>query len=157
MQRSLCTSKQVGGTYRAPSARRGLLPCTYRLPSARSGLLSFKRGLGQCRHRPKPFCGFKHAEPDVGGLSKWDDYQNLPFGAPGNHGPNICKEIGARKKRRRAKGCLYVWETAITMQRALCTFRGNGHPCRSPPRSLRDGQPLEPIRLNFKGVQSEPN
>ena len=53
MQRSLCTSKQVGGTYRAPSARRYLLPCTYRFPSARSGLLSFKCGPGFSRHRPK--------------------------------------------------------------------------------------------------------
>ena len=37
VQRILCTSRQAGWTYRAPSARPGLLPCTYRLPSARSG------------------------------------------------------------------------------------------------------------------------
>ena len=40
VQRIPCTSRQVGCTYRASSARLGLLPCTYRLPSARSGLLS---------------------------------------------------------------------------------------------------------------------
>ena len=41
VQRTLCTSRQVGWTYRAPSARPGLLPCTRGLPSARSGLLSW--------------------------------------------------------------------------------------------------------------------
>ena len=80
---------------------------------------------------------------EVGGCSKWDYYQNLPFGASGHHGSNICIEIGARASRRRAEGCLYVWdpctslETALTVQRALCTFRGEGHP-------VQKGHPCHP-------------
>ena len=94
------------------------------------------------------------------------------------HGSNICIEMGTPANRRRAGGGLYVWETAFTVQRALCTFMGKGHPvqmdpctswrqrspcrepsarsgvkvtpCRRPPLSLRNGQTLEPIRLNFK-------
>ena len=64
---------------------------------------------------------------------------------------NICIEIGARANRRRAEGCLYVWEivftvqrdpctsleTALTVQRALCTFRGEGHP-------VQKGHPCHP-------------
>ena len=72
-------------------------------------------------------------------LYKW--YQNLSFGASGDHGSNICIEIGARAIRRRAEGCLYVWETAFTVQRALCTFRGKGH-------HAQKGQKWVPIRLN---------
>ena len=63
---------------------------------------------------------------EVGGLSKWDYYQNLPFGASGDHRPNIFIEIGAWANRGRATGCLYVWETAFTVQRALRTFFGKG-------------------------------
>ena len=82
-------------------------------------------------------------------LYKW--YQNLSFGASGDHGSNICIEIGTRAIRRRAEGCLYVWEivftvqrdpctsleTAFTVQRALCTFRGEGHP-------VQKGHPCHP-------------
>ena len=57
---------------------------------------------------------------------KW--YQHWQFGASGDHGSNICIEIGARTNRRRAGGCLYVWETAVTVQRALCTFLGKSKP-----------------------------
>ena len=55
-------------------------------------------------------------------------YRNVPFGAYGDHEPNICIEIGAPANRRRAEGSLYVLETAFTVQRALCTFEGKGHP-----------------------------
>ena len=34
----------------------------------------------------------------------------------------------APANRRRAEGCVYVLETAFTVQRALCTFEGKGHP-----------------------------
>ena len=54
--------------------------------------------------------------------------RNVPFGAYGDHEPNICIEIGAPANRRRAEGSLYVLETAFTVQRALCTFEGKGHP-----------------------------
>ena len=82
---------------------------------------------------------------EVGGLSKWDYYQNLPFGASGDHGPNICIEIGARANRRRAEGCLYVWETAFTVQRALCTFRGKGHPVQRALRTFMGKGTMAPI------------
>ena len=45
----------------------------------------------------------KEQIPEVGRVSKCDYYQNLPFGASGDHGPNICIEIGARANRRRAE------------------------------------------------------
>ena len=74
----------------------------------------------------------------------------------GGHGPNICIEIGAPAKRIRAEGCLYVWETAFTVQRPLCTVGVKVTPCRRLPLSLRNGRPLEPIRLNFKGAKVKP-
>ena len=60
-------------------------------------------------------------------------------------------EISAPANCRRAKGCLYVWEivftvqrnpctsleTAFTVQRALRTFRGKGHP-------VQKGHPCHP-------------
>ena len=55
----------------------------------------------------------------------------------GGHGPNICIEIGAPANRIRAEGCLYVWETAFAVQRALRTFRGKGHP-------VQKGHPCHP-------------
>ena len=52
VHRSLCTPRQVGWTFRAPSARADLLPCTYRLPSARLGLLPWPRKtLAACKSR----------------------------------------------------------------------------------------------------------
>ena len=74
----------------------------------------------------------------------------------GGQGPNICIEIGAPANRRRAEGCVYVLETAFTVQRALCTFGVKVTPCRRPPLSLRNGQTLEPIRLNFKWAKGHP-
>ena len=86
--------------------------------------------------------------------TKW--YLNVPFGAYGDHGPNICIESGAPANRRRAEGCVYVLGKAFTVQRALCTFGSKGHPCRRPPLSRRNGQTLEPIRLNLKGAKGCP-
>ena len=82
---------------------------------------------------------------EVGGLSKWDYYQNLPFGASGDHGSNISVGIGARVNRRRAEGCLYVWEIAFTVQRALCTFRGKGHPVQRALRTFMGKGTMAPI------------
>ena len=82
---------------------------------------------------------------EVGGCSKWDYYQNLPFGASGHHGPNTCIEIGARANRRRAEGGLYVWGTAFTVQRALCTFRGKGHPVQRALRTFIGKGTMAPI------------
>ena len=79
------------------------------------------------------------------GLSKWDYSQNLPFGASGDHRPNICIEIGARANRGRARGCLYVWETAFTVQRALCTFIGKGHPMQRALGTFMDKGTMAPI------------
>ena len=59
---------------------------------------------------------------------KW--YQHWQFGASGDHGSNICIEIGTPANCRRAGGGLYVWETAFTVQRALCTFGVKVTPCR---------------------------
>ena len=86
--------------------------------------------------------------------AKWN--QNVPLGAYKDLGPNICIEIGAPPNRRRAEGSLYVLETAFTVQSALCTFGVKVTPCRRPPLSLRNGQTLEPIRLNFNWPQSSP-
>ena len=58
--------------------------------------------------------------------------RNVPFGAYGDHEPNICIEIGAPAIRRRAEGSLYVLETAFTVQRAFCTSEGKGQPLLSP-------------------------
>ena len=74
---------------------------------------------------------------------KW--YQHWQFGASGDHGSNICIEIGARANRRRAEGCLYVWETAFTVQRALCTFRGKGHPVQRALRTFIGKGTMAPI------------
>ena len=63
----------------------------------------------------------------------------------GGHGPNICIEIGARANRRRAEGCLYVWGTAFTVQRALCTFRGKGHPVQRALRTFIGKGTMAPI------------
>ena len=87
----------------------------------------------------------KEQTPEVGGLSKWDYYQNLPFGASGDHGPNICIETGVRTNRRRAEGCLYVWEIAFTVQRALCTFIGKGHPMQRALRKFMGKGTMAPI------------
>ena len=52
VQRYLYTSRQVSWTFRAPSARPDLLPCTYRLPSAWLGLLPWPRKtLAACKSR----------------------------------------------------------------------------------------------------------
>ena len=74
----------------------------------------------------------------------------------GRQGPNICIEIGAPANRRRAEGCVYVLETAFTVQRALCTFEVKVKPCRRPPLSLRNVQTLAPIGLNSKCVKTRP-
>ena len=87
----------------------------------------------------------KEQIPEVGGLSNWDYSQNLPFGASRDHGPNICIEIGARANRRRAEGCLYVWETAFTVQRALCTFIRKGHPVQRAIRTFMGKGTMAPI------------
>ena len=79
---------------------------------------------------------------------KW--YQHWQFGASGDHGSNICIEMGTPANRRRAGGGLYVWETAFTVQRALCTFWVKVTPCRRPPLSLRNVQTLVPINLNLQ-------
>ena len=63
----------------------------------------------------------------------------------GGHGPNICIEIGAPANRIRAEGCLYVWETAFTVQRALCTFRGKGHPVQRALRTFMGKGTMAPI------------
>ena len=62
-----------------------------------------------------------------------------------HHGPSICIEIGARANRRRAEGCLYVWETAFTVQRALCTFIGKGHPVQRALRTFMGKGTMAPI------------
>ena len=73
---------------------------------------------------------------------KW--YQHWQFGASGDHGSNICIEIGTPAIRRRAEGCLYVWETAFTVQRAL-TFRGKGHPVQRALRTFMGKGTMAPI------------
>ena len=83
-------------------------------------------------------------------------YRNVPFGAYGDHEPNICIEIGAPAIRRRAEGSLYVLETAFTVQRALCTFEGKGHPVQKATLSLRNVQTLAPIGLNSKCAKTHP-
>ena len=82
--------------------------------------------------------------------------RKIPFGAYGDHDPNICIEIGAPASRRRAEGSLYVLETAFTVQRALCTFEGKGHPVQKATLSLRNVQTLAPIGLNSKCVKTRP-
>ena len=74
----------------------------------------------------------------------------------GGQGPNICIEIGAPANRRRAEGCVYVLETAFTVQRALCTFGSKGHPVQKATLSLRNVQTLAPIGLNSKCVKTRP-
>ena len=69
----------------------------------------------------------------------------MVYGAYGDLGPNICIEIDAPADRRRAEGCLYVWETAFTVQRALCTFRGKGHPVQRALRTFIGKGTLAPI------------
>ena len=86
--------------------------------------------------------------------TKWN--QNVPLGAYKDLGPNICIEIGAPPNRRRAEGSLYVLETAFTVQRALCTFEGKGHPVQKATLSLRNVQTLAPIGLNSKCVKTRP-
>ena len=51
----------------------------------------------------------------------------------------------ARANRRRAEGCLYVWETPFTVQRALCTFRGKGHPVQRALRTFMGKGTMAPI------------
>ena len=93
---------------------------------------------------------------------KW--YQHWQFGASGDHGSNICIEIGTPAIRRRAEGCLYVWEivftvqrdpctsleTAFTVQRALCTFRGEGHPVQKGHPCHPGAAKVGPNSLKFK-------
>ena len=75
----------------------------------------------------------------------------------GGHGPNICIEIGAPANRIRAEGCLYVRETAFTVQRPLCTVGVKVTPCRRAAPVTQALQKWVPIRLNFKGVQISSN
>ena len=65
-------------------------------------------------------------------------------------------QIRAPANRRRAEGSLYVLETAFTVQRALCTFEGKGHPVQKATLSLRNVQTLAPIGLNSKCVKTRP-
>ena len=80
--------------------------------------------------------------------TKWN--QNVPLGAYKDLGPNICIEIGAPPNRRRAEGSLYVLETAFTVQRALCTFEGKGHPVQKVTPVPQERPNLGPILLKFK-------
>ena len=68
---------------------------------------------------------------EVCGLSKWDYYQNLPFGASGDHGSNICIERLAP-------------ERIADVQRAVCTSGEQPSPCRE--RSARLGVKATPCR-----------
>ena len=79
---------------------------------------------------------------------KW--YRNVPFGAYGDHEPNICIEIGAPAIRSRAEGSLYVLEIAFTVQRALCTFEGKGHPVQKVTPVPQERPNLGPNWLKFK-------
>ena len=75
----------------------------------------------------------------------WD-----PSGQPWDHESNICIKIGRPANRRRAEGSLYVLETAFSVQRALCTFTGKGHPVQKTVPIIQALQKWVPIRLNFK-------
>ena len=67
-----------------------------------------------------------------------------------DHGPNICIEIGVAANRRRAEGYLYVLEAAFTVQRALCTFRGEGQPVQKATPVPRELPNLATNSLKFK-------
>ena len=83
-------------------------------------------------------------------------YRNVPFGAYGDHEPNICIEIGSPANRRRAEGSLYVLEIAFTVQKALCTFEGKGHPVQKVTPVPQERPNLGPNWLKFKMLKNPP-
>ena len=66
------------------------------------------------------------------------------------------KEIGLPANRTRAEGCLYVLETAFTVQKALCMFEGKGHPVQKVTPVPQERPNLGPNWLKFKMCKNSP-